>query len=159
MKMKSIVVLILLAVGVAFAQEKEKEKVDNLLMSEVTASNLKPWVESAKFVGTIDKDGDLICETPDYKFVIEVDSKRKLIKFASYWKKPDTLDIQTMKNKANEFNESKILVSVYVDSEGDSVVQYYMVYNAGVKRVNFLETLDWFVRLDKAWSKEVYAED
>ena len=152
MKLKAVAALFVLTIGMVFALDDLPE---NLMPSKVSAASLKPWVEAAKYVVTIDDDGDLKCETPDNKFFITVDSKREIIKMFALWNKPKQLDIRTMKILANDFSEDTIFAKVTVDSEGDAAVRYFMVYTGGLNRKNFMESLDWFLLIDKGWQKKV----
>ena len=157
MRKALLVCMLLSLVGFAVESDAEvKQTKSNLEASMVTAPRLKIWLEAAKYKASIDKDGDLLCKTEDGKsFYVILDDERQMLKFKSGWGKPKDVSIKALKNMANSFNHDKIFVNVSIDEEGDSSVEYFMVYNGGLNRTNFLESLDWFIKIDQAWANTV----
>ena len=129
---------------------------DNLSASSVTTANLKPWLESAGYECRIDSDGDLICEnSKGAKFVVFVLSEKKLVQFVRSWSKPSSLSIKLLKEKANEWNNEKIFVRFAVQKDGDIGAEYFLVFNSGLNKTNFLESVDWFMAVSNPWATEI----
>ena len=129
---------------------------ENYEASEVNGSIIKAWLDD-DFTCKIDEDGDVFCKNSDTSFYVILDAKRSMLCFKSTWSKPDDISVKVLKTMANEFNRDKIFVTVSVDEDGDTTVEYFMVYNGGLNRTNFIESLSWFLTGDSAWSESVKA--
>ncbi len=129
---------------------------ENYEASEVNGKALTAWLEE-DFTCKIDEDGDILCKGKGTSFYVILYAERSMLCFKSSWGKPDDISVKVLKEMANEFNRDKIFVTVAVDDDGDVTVEYYMVYNGGLNRTNFTESLSWFLAIDDAWSDAVAA--
>ena len=69
--------------------------------------------------------------------------------FGAYEKR----SINEMIKLANRFNNKKVFLRVFINPEsGSSWCDHYIVYNGGLNSKNFIETVDWFIALEKSWN-------
>ena len=146
--MKKILAAFIFVFGLALAAA------DNYEASEVNGENLKLWLED-EYECRIDEDGDVFCKGNGTSFYVILDAKRSMLCLKSSWGKPDDISIKMLKELANEFNRDKIFVTVSVEDDGGVSVEYFMVYNGGLNRINFTESLSWFLAIDDAWCETV----
>ena len=120
-------------------------------VSSVSVSIVKGWMEALDYECSIDEDGDIKCEKNGGKLYIRVDTERKLVKFSKMWNKPDDISVKMLTNLANTWNWEKVLLRVAVSDSGVSVADFCIVYNGGLNKLNFEESLDWFAQLCDSW--------
>ena len=150
--MKKIILLALLCIGSVFAFHAPAAEAE---ADEVSIPLLKRWA-SEKYGCKVDKDGDLMLNSDNGKFFVSVIGKAKLIRIFSLFAAEEGRSRSEMRSLANKFNDSKRFLRVAVDeSDGSVTCDYYIVYDGGLNSANFLEALDWFVNLEKAWARYV----
>ena len=120
---------------------------------EVSTALLKEWA-SEKFGCKIDEDGDLIV-TKNSEIHVSVIAKAKVVRIYSIFDPYQKRSIAEMRELANKFNYDKRFLRVSIGPDGDSVCDYYLIYDGGLDSANFLEVLNWFFALEKAWMNYV----
>ena len=120
---------------------------------EVSVELLKAWA-SEKFGCKIDEDGDLVI-TKNSKIIVSVIAKAKVIRIYSVFAPYEKRSVAEMRELANKFNYDKRFLRVSISEEGESVCDYYLIYDGGLDSANFLEALNWFFALEKAWMNYV----
>jgi len=123
--------------------------------NEVNTRLLRVWA-SEEYGCSIDKDGDLIVKKKSEKLVVSVISKVHLIRVAGYFKRYDKLSISEMIRLANKFNNKKRVLRVSIDpDDGNIICDYYLIYDGGLNKANFLSVLDWVFGLKDSWENFV----
>lgn len=119
---------------------------------DVSVYLLKRWV-SEKYGCKIDDDGDLILNKDGGKIFVTVKKKQKMVRIFSIFGAYEKRSINEMIKLANRFNDKKIFLRVSINPEsGSSWCDHYIVYNGGLNSKNFIETVDWFIALEKSWN-------
>ena len=116
---------------------------------EVSTALLKEWA-SEKFGCKLDEDGELIV-TKNSEIRVSVIAKAKAIRIYSIFDPYQKRSIAEMRELANKFNYDKRFLRVSISEEGESCCDYYLIYDGGLDSANFLEVLNWFFALEKAW--------
>jgi hypothetical protein len=87
----------------------------------------------------IDQDGDIYVEDGEFPFWIEIDPKRKFLRFVTYMTLENNSDIELIEI-ANKFSSTIFLVGFsHVKSKGRIYGEYWMSYRYGLIREQFLQ--------------------
>ena len=128
---------------------------DYAAASDVNSALLRSWA-SSQYGCSIDKDGDLIVKKGSERLVVKVIAKAKLIWVYGSFKSYDKRSTAEMILLANRFNDKKRVLRVAVDpDDGSSCCDYYLIYDGGLNKTNFLSVLDWVFNLKDSWESFV----
>ena len=103
-----------------------------LLEDEVTTVKVMSIMKAAYLKSSIDEDGDVRIEDEGVITFITVDSKRKLLKYFSFWRMKEDVSMERKLDLVNRWNKDLIFVKFFVARPTTLATEYWLMYDNGV---------------------------
>ena len=149
--MKKLILSLVLVAGFFSAAATYAE---TLPAAGVNVKSVKKIIDG-KYTAKIDKDSDIAITTENGIIYISVLKDVKLVRIFSIFKPYTQRSLAEVIVLANQFNNAKRLLRVYVLEDGGSSCDYYMTYDGGLNSENLLSCMEWFCTMEQAWCEYV----